>query len=853
MLQIARTENSKTTAVIYKVNYTQLYNQLKVVLPKELISLFAKPDIGEKYTIWTSDSFSDQAQLKTFSALSEKEKNDAASQLEEKKDEIVSILANHPTLGALAENLFIISEEDDIKYVSDGSFSSVVLSRWGSKSNVVKTTINPLTTVINRPGNKRSEVCLHTKYKDGDFASSIELSVEYKGAVKNYQTDELGQVALGRFLHGSVITVFFGSVKEKLYQHTFSIDEGIDYHIQIPKTADLIIETVNQDGNPIVCDVELDYKNSKTVQKTNGSGMLIVEDLEYGERIDVFATFFENSASAGIQISGPDNRLRLVLKEPRPSNLLIKTLDQFDNPLSTDIGISADGKIQQYQTNTEGIVYLKGIYEIAQVINIFAEAYQFELSNYKITEKEHELVLRLRVPELKALTVKLLDFNKQPLPALKIDFASKNIKEPRTTDADAICRFNQGDFIHNEKIKARIHYPKKKKNGDVKTVFYSKSFRYDENRHEYILQLRRRNWWWLLLLLIPLLLIQCEKEIPVKVFYEDSLPVKNAAISLEYKKQNLFRPWALFAVDPQKKDSLSSEKGYVIYKKIRYSIYSLIFYNFTRAKFSASLDCYRSDTIHYFHYLPDTVRLKMKILREKKDFLVIDSLSNEPIPEALLIIRSKYRDKEFIDTLYSDKNGKVIGLIPSCGTDISIIAKKGDYLPGKLYFGDISDMVGDENIKIKLKSKKARPNCPDRELVFQVCNANRAKDDYFEVFLNDGSIGFLDLGSNDLVGSVFIASNKKKYDIKEPDFICPMAKMKVYYFDSDLVKFGENKIYLKNLKKNNNGNRGTISVRNYKIVDNTLISPCMISDMDFGGADGESFESVFILTECCEK
>jgi hypothetical protein len=710
MLQIARTENSKSTAIIYKINYTQLYNQLKVVLPKELMLLFAKPDIGEKFTLWTSESFSEYAQLKPFSALSEKEKNDAASQIEEKKDEIVSILANHPTLGAMAENLFIISEEDDIKYVSDGSISSVVLSRWGSKSNVVKTTINPLTTVINRPGNKRSDVCLHTKYKDGDFASNIELSVEYKGAVKNYQTDELGQLTLGRFIHGSIITVFFGHGKEKRYQHSFTIDERIDYHIQIPKTADLIIETVNQEGNPIVCDIELDYKNSKTVQKTNDSGMLIVEDLEYGERIDVFANFFENSASAGIQISGPDNRLRLVLKEPSPSNLLIKTLDQFDNPLSTDIAISADGKIQHYQTNTEGIVYLKGIYEIAQVINISAEAYQFELTNYKITEKEQELVLRLRVPEPKALTVKLLDFNKQPLPALKIDFASKNINEPRTTDADAICRFNQGDFVHNEKIKAKIYYPKTQKNGNVKTVLYSKSFRYDENQHEYILQLKKRNWWWLLLLLIPLLLIQCEKEIPVKVLNSETTSViQNASVSMHYCRQNLFRPWRLFAFDAIDFQEKTDSKGSCTFKKVRYSIYSLLFFNFTKVHFSANKVCNNSSVTHYLYYLPDTVYIKIKNSNVKYDFVVVDKETQEPLDSATVFL--EYDDgnnQKFLKKHITDKDGKVNIELSNCAEKISVIGSKRGYINDEIKKSIISDLEGnlDENRKLELEKTK---------------------------------------------------------------------------------------------------------------------------------------------------
>ena len=126
-------------------------------------------------------------------------------------------------------------------------------------------------------------------------------------------------------------------------------------------------------------------------------------------------------------------------------------------------------------------------------------------------------------------------------------------------------------------------------------------------------------------------------------------------------------------------------------------------------------------------------------------------------------------------------------------------------------------------------------------------------DDNFEVFLNGVSIGFLDLGKNDLVGSVFIASTNRRLQVTEPDFVCPMSKMKVYYFDSNIVKYGKNTIFLKNVRANGNGNLGTISIRNYKIVGDNLIKPCRIADLDYSGNDRESFTKSFYLTECCEK
>ncbi len=725
MLQIARTENNKSSSVIHKVNYTQLYNQLKVLLPGELISLFAKPDIGDNYTIWTSDEFSGPASIKSFSALSEKEKNLAAGEIEDKKDQILSVLSGHPVLGPMSEQLFFIAEEDDIKWISDGANSTVVLCRWGSKSNLVKTAVNPLTTVINRPGNNRSEVTVRTKYNDGDYASEINISVEYKGNIKNYQTNEYGEVQLGRFLHGSNIKIFFIFGNEKRYQHQFTVDERTHYDIKIPKTGDAVINVVNQDGKSIPgCDIELEYKGSKYAYKTNENGTLVIEHLEYREILEVFAEMeilgTSTKANAQLKISDSENKLTLVLKEPRPANLSIKTIDQFDNPISTNISIAFSGKVQEFTTDEEGELKINGLYELGQSLNIKATDFNHELKGYVINEKENEIILKLSVPEPKFIIVKLLDFKKQLLPGTKIDFASQNINESRTTNEASLCNFNIGDFNHNEKVKTKIYYPKKKKNGNLKTVIYKKTFRYDENQHEFILQLNKRNWWWLLLLLIPLLLIQCEKQIPVKIIYaENSAPIKSASTTFEYNRQNLFRPWALFAVDPQKRDSISNDNGTVTYKKVKYSIYSLIFYNLTNAKFTASCECYQTDTVnHYFHYLPDTVKLRLIEKRVTHDFLVVDKQTQNPLDSAWVYI--EYLDEKgnrVIDTLMTDNKGKVNKDFSFCANDLKVIGRKENYSDDAIHKNRAIDFQGDLYNKRKLELDKPQNAIPCNSVV----------------------------------------------------------------------------------------------------------------------------------------
>jgi hypothetical protein len=109
------------------------------------------------------------------------------------------------------------------------------------------------------------------------------------------------------------------------------------------------------------------------------------------------------------------------------------------------------------------------------------------------------------------------------------------------------------------------------------------------------------------------------------------------------------------------------------------------------------------------------------------------------------------------------------------------------------------------------------------------------------VYLNGVNIGNLDLNTNDQVGSIFIAYTNTSAKIVRADFICPISKMQVYYFDPSLVKYGENIIEMKNLRKHINSNRGTIEIRNYIKQGDNLFDPCRVQNIEFVGGDGSSF------------
>jgi len=143
------------------------------------------------------------------------------------------------------------------------------------------------------------------------------------------------------------------------------------------------------------------------------------------------------------------------------------------------------------------------------------------------------------------------------------------------------------------------------------------------------------------------------------------------------------------------------------------------------------------------------------------------------------------------------------------------------------------------------------PICPDKTFVLQVCNSNSARDDNFDVYLNNNFIGALDLNQDAQIGSIFIGDTDTNKQVTVPDFTCPLSGMVTYHFDPSFILGGENTLEMRNTQNNGNGNAGSVEIRNYETTGNDLDNPCIITDLAYGGASGADFSFTFDYTECC--
>lgn len=197
-------------------------------------------------------------------------------------------------------------------------------------------------------------------------------------------------------------------------------------------------------------------------------------------------------------------------------------------------------------------------------------------------------------------------------------------------------------------------------------------------------------------------------------------------------------------------------------------------------------------------------------------------------------------------TYYIDTNN--FSTATSIWTNSNLTIKAGDGFYQK--DGFYREMSGGELLPSTVCPACPAPTCPGRRVVFQICNSNAAKDDNFDIYLNDVYIGAVNLNENAQIGSVFIADLNTSIVVTDPDFVCPLVGMVTYHFDPSII-LSSNVLEMRNTQNNNNGNFGTIGVRNYLLTGTELADPCVITDLTYSGASGDSFTFNFSYTQCC--
>ncbi|MBQ3656501.1 MAG: hypothetical protein II956_06610 [Bacteroidales bacterium] len=233
-----------------------------------------------------------------------------------------------------------------------------------------------------------------------------------------------------------------------------------------------------------------------------------------------------------------------------------------------------------------------------------------------------------------------------------------------------------------------------------------------ENEAEYIVKVKSRNYkwlWLLLLLLLPLLLLlRFSKDV---AFVASDLDSKNVLqdvnVDFKYVDHSFIKlnPFGFLVSDTVKLDGKTDKDGKLVFTKVNYSLYSVLFHSAENAVVMASKGCQASDTLTpFFTSLQEIFPYEILLGRPKTSltFLVVDKEDNEPLPYAM--VKVLVEGQEFEAQTISNGMAEIKNL-PGC-SNLRVDGSKEGFLSDSL-IADIGTFIeNSDNRVLKLVPRK---------------------------------------------------------------------------------------------------------------------------------------------------
>ena len=248
------------------------------------------------------------------------------------------------------------------------------------------------------------------------------------------------------------------------------------------------------------------------------------------------------------------------------------------------------------------------------------------------------------------------------------------------------------------------------------------NFIFTPENETYTVKLKKTNLWWLLLLLLPfLLLIPFKKDITVKTIEASSkTPVQDVDIKINYVDYQVirFNKFGFFTHDTLQLYGVTDSTGTVIFKDVRYTLYSSLFFGGKKAEISGSQNCFYGDSLYKFHKLKSNPPFELLLYPRVYDYYfdAIDIVNSQPVPGATVkaIVKQNGKVKVFEGKTMPD--GKVFfENFPYCG-EYKIFAEHPFY-DSDTISGDSKYLYGNDTLhKIPMRPKTTSLNFFARDL-----------------------------------------------------------------------------------------------------------------------------------------
>ncbi len=200
-----------------------------------------------------------------------------------------------------------------------------------------------------------------------------------------------------------------------------------------------------------------------------------------------------------------------------------------------------------------------------------------------------------------------------------------------------------------------------------KDVSFSKKFKYDQQREEYVFQLeKKRSWWWLLWLLLLLLflaalLIPCHHDLKVTTVSTMDEPLSDVNVSLDYETHMLydFDEQQLLYNKSNHLEQVTDSTGQTIFRDLKCSVFSYIFYCLSKERIVCTRECCAPAKVEKLFHFTRNVTVVMNTQGEEVPVQVVDAETGDPLPDATVYLTYSHEGAMMNDSLKANANGRV--------------------------------------------------------------------------------------------------------------------------------------------------------------------------------------------------
>ena len=337
--------------LISDVDYGEIYDTLKVTLPKENF-IFAEFRIGSGYYLWRSNDDGWICVENAPFAIVEKVRQECVSQFANIRTQL-----NLPVDNNLIDHVLTIPSDEFLFYCQEGDNIKILLTAWGYEKPVI----------IEKP--RIDDEIKHTENevtfaftRGGETLVNYPFKIKVPSGYKMGQTNGQGKESLGILEIGH--TIELEDIESGKHFTIVASNEKSHYDFDVTENVTVKVFAI-KDGSPMAnVAMTLNYKGQTYTMTTDASGTAMTTSLVYHKGETCVLEI--NGETITTEIVKPETIFKYEYTTPI-SHIIVKVTDRGNAKKDCACKVSYNGKSYDLTTDNDGCCSIDVTYQCGAI------------------------------------------------------------------------------------------------------------------------------------------------------------------------------------------------------------------------------------------------------------------------------------------------------------------------------------------------------------------------------------------------------------------------------------------------------------------------------------------------------